>query len=247
MLDSKEITDADIKKLAIVLPSNRTLRALNLSGNQIGDAGAEALSLALQENCTLTRLFLSDNQIGAAGAKDLSLALQENRTLTTLDLYDNQIDDAMKKTLEAFINRNIQLAGEAYRAAAEENVDQVRQALQQGVSLFGHRDSNTLLHAAAKKGHSSLMQFLITHCKAEGLPLNPRNRQGETPADLARAQGHAAILALLEASTLPLEQPAMPTATAISLPPEPDEDYSYNDENEEYQQLLSPEQNFEKK
>src|SRR3990167_7165286 len=88
MLDSKEITDADIKKLAIVLPSNRTLRALNLSGNQI--------------------------------------------------------DDAMKKTLEAFINRNIQLAGEAYRAAAEENVDQVRQALQQGVSLFGHRDSNTL-------------------------------------------------------------------------------------------------------
>src|SRR3990167_1385941 len=116
MLDSKEITDADIKKLAIVLPSNRTLRALNLSGNQIGDAGAEALSLALQEN----------------------------RTLTTLDLCDNQIDDAMKKTLEAFINRNIQLAGEAYRAAAEEIVDQVRQALQQGVSLFGHRDSNTL-------------------------------------------------------------------------------------------------------
>src|SRR3990167_295831 len=188
---SKEITDADIKKLATVLPSNHTLTSLNLNINQIGDAGAKALSLALKKNHTLTVLYL----------------------------WGNQIRDALEKTLKAFINRNIQLAEEAYQAAAEGNVDQVRQALQQGVSLLGHAHSDSsLLHVAAEKGRSALMQFLITHCKAEGLPLNPRNYQGQTPADLARASGHMDIVALLESSSiLPLPQAVVQKEASVSL------------------------------
>ena len=219
------IGDAGVKDLSLALKENRTLTSLYLSGNRIGDAGAKDLSLALKENHTLTALSLVDNQIGDAGAKALSLALKENHTLRALYLYENQIGNTLQETLKAFINRNIQLVEESYQAAQQGNVDQVRQALQQGVSLLGYNrddDSNTLLHVAAKKGHSALMQFLITHCKAEGLPLNPRNYQGQTPADLARAQGHTAILALLESSPLPLEQPAVPTATVISLPHQPE-------------------------
>src|SRR3990167_3166210 len=63
-LESKKITDADINKLARVLPSNRTLTSLCLSKNQIGAAGAKAFSLALQENHTLTLLSLTNNRMG---------------------------------------------------------------------------------------------------------------------------------------------------------------------------------------
>src|SRR3990167_2241507 len=103
-LESKKITDADINKLARVLPSNRTLTSLCLSKNQIGAAGAKALSLALKENHTLTSLCLTGNRIGAAGAKDFRLALQENHTLTLLSLTNNRMGFGLELTLEAFVN-----------------------------------------------------------------------------------------------------------------------------------------------
>ena len=66
----------------------------------------------------------------------------------------------------------------------------VKELLRVGPSLNAiDADGNGALHLAAQDGHAAIVTLLKERGVVDGLP----NLQGQCPADLARAAGHAAI------------------------------------------------------
>jgi Ran GTPase-activating protein (RanGAP) involved in mRNA processing and transport len=101
-----ELSDADVKDIAMALKNNHTLTVLNLHDNEISDAGAKDIALALKDNHTLTELYLCQNKISDASAKDLALALKDNHTLMELNLSHNNISDAGAKEIAIALKDN---------------------------------------------------------------------------------------------------------------------------------------------
>ena len=66
------------------------MRRVDASSNAIGDGGACALALALPSNRTLTALNLRSNSIRASGARELAAALRHS-SLLSLSLQSNDI------------------------------------------------------------------------------------------------------------------------------------------------------------
>lgn len=66
----------------------RSIRVLDLEGNDLGKDGATGLGAALRHNSTLTDLNIRWGRIGfsAAGAQALATALAVNTTLASLDM-----------------------------------------------------------------------------------------------------------------------------------------------------------------
>lgn len=69
----------------------RSLRALDLGGNNINDACAEMLCAAIASSRTLRELSLDHNELGPASGASLARALRRNRSLRSLSLYWNAI------------------------------------------------------------------------------------------------------------------------------------------------------------
>jgi glutaminase len=69
-------------------------------------------------------------------------------------------------------------------------------------------DDRTPLHLAAAEGHERIVGFLLRH----GIPVDPRDRWGDTPLDEARRHGHDAVARLLaargEAESVKCRRPA---------------------------------------
>jgi len=72
---------------------NRTLKNLNLAGNNIGTQGAGDLTAVLTQNAVLTHIDLSGNRIDSDGVIQLTDALSYNISLVHLNLNNNRIDD----------------------------------------------------------------------------------------------------------------------------------------------------------
>ena len=102
-LNRNEITDAQAKKVAEMLPSSK-MTSLWLNHNQITDDGLIKLAEMLPSS-KLTKLWLNDNQITDAGAIKLAEMLPSSK-LIVLYLEDNQITDAGQKTLTNIKNKD---------------------------------------------------------------------------------------------------------------------------------------------
>eukprot|EP00986_Skeletonema_menzelii_P000176 scaffold48_cov122-Skeletonema_menzelii.AAC.5 len=86
------ITDEGAKYIAHMLKFNKSIKELFLGQNDIGPRGAAALAAALARgNSTLVALGLGENRVGVEGAGAFAAALRHNHVLRTLDLKRNGI------------------------------------------------------------------------------------------------------------------------------------------------------------
>jgi Ran GTPase-activating protein (RanGAP) involved in mRNA processing and transport len=94
-LGKHKIRDDGVKHLVSFLIENKTLRVLDLRGNEIGAEGAKSLGYLLKTDCQLMHLNLSGNRIGekknTSGAQAIAEALLSNRMLSHLDLNHNSL------------------------------------------------------------------------------------------------------------------------------------------------------------
>ena len=81
-------------------------------------------------------------------------------------------------------------------AAQEGQREVVALLLRHGEDANAHAQISdvTLLHVAAYRGDQELITLLLQH----GASKHARMTSGERPVDLAQAQGHAALIPLLE-------------------------------------------------
>eukprot|EP00434_Breviolum_minutum_P027224 symbB.v1.2.024075.t1/scaffold2082.1/size125690/3 len=79
VLCRSEIGDDDLKALADALCINRSIQAIDLSGNQIGDDGMKVLADALRVNRGIEWLDFKANPIGDEGAWESIRAICRNR------------------------------------------------------------------------------------------------------------------------------------------------------------------------
>jgi len=105
-LGKAKIRDEGASILVNSLLENKTLRVLELFGNEIGAEGAKCLGKLLRNDCQLQRLNLAANRIGekgnVEGGKALADALTRNRMLSYLDLNHNSLcGEALLRLAEA--------------------------------------------------------------------------------------------------------------------------------------------------
>jgi len=91
--------------LSEALKINRTVRELNLVGNNIGSEGAGALLEALKNNNTVTTLDLEGNNIGENNLQEIENLLERNRKMKDVYSGKNTNTDDIKMTLSFSLNR----------------------------------------------------------------------------------------------------------------------------------------------
>merc|ERR1740136_265876 len=101
-----KIGDDGAKEIATALDTNKSVTTLNLGHNDIGDDGALALANMLMTNESITYINLSTNKIGDDGAKDIAIALGTNTCVTTLNLTDNAIGNDGASVLADVLVKN---------------------------------------------------------------------------------------------------------------------------------------------
>ena len=104
------------------------------------------------------------------------------------------VEDPNGKTDEMAIYDDELAVIELLFAAADNNVDGIRQLIAKGVPVnAGDYDSRTALHLAAAEGHFESVEYLLSH----GHPLFVRDRWGATPLDEAKREKRKKVCDLL--------------------------------------------------
>lgn len=138
-LNARNLTDDDVRIVAMELQSNEHCCVLHLHLNHITDHGMNHLAEMLKKNRTLTDLYLGANDIGNQGVQTLCKALaQGNQTLTVVDLTCNQITDESLGTIVDLLKVNETLRGVMLteNPISEEGKSKLRQeATLRGVSF----------------------------------------------------------------------------------------------------------------
>jgi hypothetical protein len=86
----------DILPLVFSLMTNKTLKELDISGNQIGNQLALSLNKVLQTNRTLESLIWDGNDITGPGFHMFLAGLRRNNVLKNMPLPLNDINAASK-------------------------------------------------------------------------------------------------------------------------------------------------------
>jgi len=81
-----------------MLKKNRTLKYLNLSGNNLGNKGLNLLYNALKINRSLIKLNISNMSFSNRGVGWIIKIIKDNNILQYLDIYDNYIYDWSNST-----------------------------------------------------------------------------------------------------------------------------------------------------
>jgi Ran GTPase-activating protein (RanGAP) involved in mRNA processing and transport len=95
-----------VRALTRVLETNRTLRALNMRGNDLTPEMAGDVAECLLENATLEVVNVGYNKIYNDGAWELAEALSENTSLRGLDIQRNEITDKGAAHVAALLSAN---------------------------------------------------------------------------------------------------------------------------------------------
>ncbi len=110
-LKKTQVTSSSMQEFCVALRANKTLRSLNLSGNEIDDKAMIPFGRYLGENESLWSLDLSHNKLSALGAGDLCEGLRfgSNYTLTELKLGFNDINDDFVTKVACMLESNTTL------------------------------------------------------------------------------------------------------------------------------------------
>ena len=105
------VLDDDMTGVGPFLAKNRSLRILNLEGNNLNDESVHAMAAGLKSNehAALERLYLGWNAFGDDGTIALAEMLEMNMSLRVLGLGENQIHNAGARALLAATDRNFTL------------------------------------------------------------------------------------------------------------------------------------------
>jgi hypothetical protein len=95
-----------VRALTRVLETNRTLRVLNMRGNDLTPEMAGDVAECLLENATLEVVNVGYNKIYNDGAWELAEALSENTSLRGLDIQRNEITDKGAAHVAALLSAN---------------------------------------------------------------------------------------------------------------------------------------------
>jgi hypothetical protein len=142
-LARKGILDHDGIFLAYMLRSNKTLRKLELEGNNLGPLCAFAFGRVLQENTSLKFLDLESNQLTNDGSDfkgvlEMLNFLETNTTLTSLNLANNMLNEDCGAKLREKLEHNYTLIDLDY-TMNQFNVDDsraIQQYLQRNKALY---------------------------------------------------------------------------------------------------------------
>ncbi len=85
--------------------------------------------------------------------------------------------------------------------------------VEKGVDVHAERMGATALHVAARMGHAELAELWLA--AGADPAAKTRDEAASTPLDLARKQGHARVVELLEARPARLNQPAGASLTGL--------------------------------
>lgn len=103
-----EITRKEVPLLGMML--NKTLTALDLTGNEIGTEGTQYLSNILKyDNSALQKLSLEKNSIGIKELQYILEMLNINQTLTSLNLNNNKIGTEGARNISNVLSGNTSL------------------------------------------------------------------------------------------------------------------------------------------
>ena len=111
----KGIQDIDGIEIAKILYSNKTLRKLELEGNNLGPKSAKEFGLALKVNTTLRFLDLESNQLtmgneDTAGVQMFFIeALKTNTSLLSLNIANNQLHEDLGRDFKDMLEVNTTL------------------------------------------------------------------------------------------------------------------------------------------
>ena len=95
-----------VRALTRVLETNRTLRVLNMRGNDLTPEMAGDVAECLLENATLEIVNVGYNKMYNDGAWELAEALSENTSLRGLDIQRNEITDKGAAHVAALLSAN---------------------------------------------------------------------------------------------------------------------------------------------
>ncbi|XP_032228433.2 leucine-rich repeat-containing protein 45 [Nematostella vectensis] len=107
------LSEESCKLILLGLMQNRSIKSLNLKGNNIRCGGAEVLGQFLKRNTTVQSLQLEWNSIGLweSGIAAVAEGLAMNQVLIVLDLRNNQISHESASHLAMALRRNSTLRG----------------------------------------------------------------------------------------------------------------------------------------
>ncbi len=96
-------------------------------------------------------------------------------------------------------------AGNIHEAARTNDVERLRKLIAETPALINQPDAAfgaTPLHWAALRGHAEATKLLL----AQGANVNARNKQGETPLQVAERAKHSAVVQLLKGAAAPIQE-----------------------------------------
>ncbi len=110
-MSRSNIKDEEGVELAKILYNNKTLRKLELEGNNLGPKSAKEFGKALRINKTLLFLDLESNQLSGdgddhSGVVDLIVALESNKSLISLNLGNNKLEAPIGVAIKSMLEKN---------------------------------------------------------------------------------------------------------------------------------------------
>ena len=176
---TNKITKEGAIKITEAIKVNKTVRELQLGGNNISNDGAATISDALKSNDSLQILDISFNQINGEGAIKVAEAIKVNKTLLKLDMCRNKIsDDGAAAISDALKSNNSlqilnisfnQINGEgAIKVAEAIKVNKTVRELQLGGNNISNDGAATISDALKSNDSLQILDISFNQINGEG-------------------------------------------------------------------------------
>lgn len=197
------------------LISNYSLSNISFPEFTLNDDVIELMASMIKVNVTLTQLYFSPVEPSEVSEKSIDAlmeALHKNYSLVDWSTDNLKIPTETLITCKGLINRNRELMEKCHKAARDGGLDFLnflrshleRNFLAQRVSLLSttYEEENTLLHWAVWGKRENIVTYLIEKHQEQGISVDSlRNKQGQSPLDIAFTLKHQKITQILLQAT----------------------------------------------